>query len=64
MQSSFSYRPAVYSVQFEVKPVLCQTRLSIHFPQNEFYTDVGVIFKQQAAVSEVASANTVFWEEL
>ena len=38
--------------------------LFINFPQNEFYTDVGIRFEQQAAVSEEAGANTVFWEEL
>jgi len=37
----------------------CKLRLIIHSRQNERYNDVGINFKQQAAVKEKARANAV-----
>ena len=38
--------------------------LFVHFPQNENYTGMEIIFKQQSALSEEARAKRVFWEEI
>ena len=38
---------------------LWQTRLFIHFPHNDSYTDMGITSKQQTAASEDASVKTV-----
>jgi hypothetical protein len=67
------YRAAVESLSVILCPLFrlhcnverpIHTRLFFHFPQNESYTVMEIILKQQSALSEEARAKRVFWEEI
>jgi type II secretory pathway component PulL len=55
---------SAHPLTLQHRTALSNTFILSFFPQNERYSDMGIIFKQQTAVSEEARANSVFWEEL